>query len=65
LKSLVAGAKDVDIMIAPTYTALYQVAQTLKGSAIALGAQDLYWEEQGAFTGKYHLKCWWMPAAAT
>jgi triosephosphate isomerase len=52
LKSLVAGAKDVDIMIAPTYTALYQVAQTLKGSAIALGAQDLYWEEQGAFTGK-------------
>lgn len=52
LKSMVIGVKDVEIMIAPTYTALYQVAQALKGSPIALSAQDLYWEKQGAFTGK-------------
>jgi triosephosphate isomerase len=48
----VAAATGVEVMIAPTYTALYQVAQALKGSAIALGAQDLFWEKQGAFTGK-------------
>jgi triosephosphate isomerase (TIM) len=52
LKSLVNGVRGVQIMIAPTYTALSQVAQVLKGSAIALGAQDLFWEKQGAFTGK-------------
>jgi triosephosphate isomerase len=52
LKGLVAAATGVEVMIAPTYTALYQVAQALKGSAIALGAQDLFWEKQGAFTGK-------------
>ena len=52
LKRLVETAKNVEVMIAPTFTALYQVAQALKGSAIALGAQNLYWEKQGAFTGE-------------
>lgn len=52
LKSLLNGMRNVEVMIAPTYTALYQVAQTLEGSSIALGAQDLYWEKPGAFTGK-------------
>ena len=52
LKSLVKNATDVEVMIAPTFTALYQVAQALKGSTIALGAQNLYWEKQGAFTGE-------------
>jgi triosephosphate isomerase len=41
------------IMIAPTFTRPFtRLPRVLKGSAIALGAQDLYWEEQGAFTGK-------------
>ena len=52
LKRLVNRATDVEVMIAPTFTALYQVAQALKGSTIALGAQNLYWEKQGAFTGE-------------
>lgn len=52
LKRLVNRARDVEVMIAPTFTALYQVAQALKGSTIALGAQNLYWEKQGAFTGE-------------
>ena len=52
LTRLVDDAKNVEVMIAPTFTALYQVAQVLKGSAIALGAQNLYWEKQGAFTGE-------------
>ena len=52
LKRLVNRARDVEVMIAPTFTTLYQVAQALKGSTIALGAQNLYWEKQGAFTGE-------------
>jgi triosephosphate isomerase (TIM) len=52
LKTLVESASDVEVMIAPTFTALYQVSRTLEGSAIALGAQNLHWEPQGAFTGE-------------
>jgi triosephosphate isomerase (TIM) len=52
LKDLAKHATDVEVMIAPTFTALYQVGQALQGSNIALGAQNLYWEKQGAFTGE-------------
>lgn len=52
LKKLVKDASDVEVMIAPTFTALHQVAQALQGSSIAVGAQNIYWEKQGAFTGE-------------
>ena len=52
LKTLVAGVKDVDIMIAPTFTALAQVAAEIEASPIALGAQNMHWESKGAFTGE-------------
>ena len=52
LKELVEQASNVEVMIAPPFTALIQVGQALQGSRIALGAQNLYWEPQGAFTGE-------------
>jgi len=52
LKELVKTASNVEVMIAPTFTALFQVAGVVKGSHIALGAQNLHWESQGAFTGE-------------
>jgi triosephosphate isomerase len=52
LKSRVDKTTDVEVMIAPACTALYQVAQALKGSTIAVGAQNLHWEPRGAFTGE-------------
>lgn len=52
LKSLVAGAAGVQVMIAPPFTALSQVAAQISGSAIALGAQNMHWESHGAFTGE-------------
>ncbi|BBO86783.1 hypothetical protein DSCO28_73490 (plasmid) [Desulfosarcina ovata subsp. sediminis] len=52
LKILVASATGVEVMIAPTFTALYQVGQVLKESPIALAGQNLHWEPQGAFTGE-------------
>ncbi len=42
----------VDVVVCPPFTALSTVAQALKGSRIGLGAQDLFWEPQGAFTGE-------------
>ena len=47
-----AGIKDKDVMIAPPFTALLAVSEVLKGSPISLGAQNLFWEKDGAFTGE-------------
>ncbi|OHD10724.1 MAG: triose-phosphate isomerase [Spirochaetes bacterium GWC1_27_15] len=44
--------KDVDVMIAPPFTALDAVAQEIKGSIIKLGAQNVNDNEKGAFTGE-------------
>ncbi len=43
---------DVDIMIAPPFTALESVSRMIKNSPVALGAQNLYWEDEGAYTGE-------------
>jgi triosephosphate isomerase len=44
--------QERDIVIAAPYTALYPLGQTLRASAIQLSAQNVHWEEQGAFTGE-------------
>jgi triosephosphate isomerase len=49
---LVKNASGVDVVIAPPFTALDRVAVALRGSEIALGAQNLNAEEEGAFTGE-------------
>lgn len=41
-----------DVMIAPVFTALSAVRAALEGTPVALGAQNVHWEEQGAFTGE-------------
>jgi triosephosphate isomerase len=47
-----AGAvADVDIMIAPPFTAIAAVSAVVKGGPVAVGAQDLFWEQEGAYTG--------------
>jgi triosephosphate isomerase len=52
LKALVAGAADVDIMIAPPFTALSQVSAAISGSNIAMGAQNMHPAAEGAYTGE-------------
>jgi len=54
-RAIVDGCKDAnnrEVMIAPVYTALSDVAGITNGSAVGLGGQDLYWETGGAFTGE-------------
>jgi triosephosphate isomerase len=48
----VADNHNVDIVVAPVYTALSKVAETINGSNIKLAAQNCYPEPQGAFTGE-------------
>jgi triosephosphate isomerase len=41
-----------EIVLCPTYLAIDAAIQATKGSSIAIGAQDLYWQQEGAFTGE-------------
>ena len=52
LKRLIQDTQSVDVVVCPVYTALSDVSEVLIESEIKLGAQDLYWEEKGAFTGE-------------
>ena len=52
LKVHLKGIEDVEVAIAPPFTALYAVSQELKGSSIHLASQNIFWEEKGAFTGE-------------
>jgi len=52
LKRLITDCEDIDVVVCPVYTALSEVSEILLESSIGLGAQDLYWEEKGAFTGE-------------
>ena len=41
-----------EVVICPNFISLLEVGKVLKGSGIALGAQDVFWEENGAYTGE-------------
>jgi triosephosphate isomerase (TIM) len=45
-------AKDRDVMVAPPAILIPAVAQALAGSSILLGAQNMHYEDKGAFTGE-------------
>jgi triosephosphate isomerase len=51
-KPLVAASTHCDIVIAPPFTALATAAEAAAGSNIAISAQNMNWEKQGAFTGE-------------
>ncbi len=47
-----AGRAGREVVVAPVYTAIETVARALRGSGVKVAAQDLFWEERGAFTGE-------------
>ena len=49
---LVASVKHCEIIVAPPFTALAAAVEATKGSAIGIAAQDVYWANEGAFTGE-------------
>ncbi len=52
LKRELYQIENVDIVVCPPYTLLAYLADALAASNITLGGQDLFWEEEGAFTGE-------------
>jgi triosephosphate isomerase len=49
---LVDGIKQCDIVIAPPFTALHAAVEAARGTQIAIAAQNVFWEKEGAFTGE-------------
>ncbi|GAW29808.1 triose-phosphate isomerase [Carboxydocella sp. ULO1] len=52
IKPELAGATAAETVICAPFTALASLAEAVKGTPIRIGAQDLFWEEQGAYTGE-------------
>jgi triosephosphate isomerase (TIM) len=52
LKSLIKGIKNVDIVIAPPFTVLESVVRELKKTNVSVSAQNMYFEDKGAYTGE-------------
>src|SRR5919198_4744166 len=53
--ALIPQIQDVehcDIVVAPPYTALSAALDDTEGTRVAIAAQDVHWEERGAFTGE-------------
>jgi len=51
-RSLVKDVHDVEIVIAPPFTAIRAVAEAAHASNLGVAAQNLHWEREGAFTGE-------------
>lgn len=52
LKAAVKDVENVEILVAPPFTAISMLATKLGGSNVKLGAQNCYFENAGAFTGE-------------
>lgn len=52
LKERVSDVSNVEVVVCPPFISLAPVAEVIKDSNIALGAQNIYWEKKGAFTAE-------------
>lgn len=52
IKADLDAIEGVDKVVCPTFMAIHAVAELLKGSSIGVGAQNMYFEESGAYTGE-------------
>lgn len=52
LRALTSNARDVEIVVAPPFTAIHAAAEALRGDRVYLAAQNILWEREGAFTGE-------------
>ncbi len=52
LKNALAGIEGAEAVVCPPFTLLKPIADALGGGNIALGAQDMFWEPKGAYTGQ-------------
>lgn len=43
---------DVDVAVCPSFTLLSRIKDVVRNTPVKVGAQDVFWEEKGAFTGQ-------------
>src|SRR3989449_9280336 len=48
----IQNVEHCDIVVAPPFTALATAVDETEGTRVAISAQDVYWEKEGAFTGE-------------
>jgi triosephosphate isomerase (TIM) len=51
-RSVVKDIEDVEIVLAPPFTALHAAAEAARNSNVGIAGQNLHWEREGAFTGE-------------
>src|SRR5690606_32218086 len=51
-RSMVKDMDDVEIVVAPPFTALHAVAEAARNTPVGVAGQDVHWEKEGAFTGE-------------
>jgi len=51
-RAVVKDLDGIDIVLAAPFTAVHAAAEAARSSNVAIAAQDVYWETQGAFTGE-------------
>jgi triosephosphate isomerase len=51
-RTLVKDVTGVEIVVAPPFLAVHAVAEASRNSPVAVAAQDVFWEQEGAFTGE-------------
>jgi len=52
LRSLVKDINDVTVVVAPPFTAVHAASEAARNSNVAVSAQNMSWEREGAFTGE-------------
>jgi triosephosphate isomerase len=52
LRALMKSVRNVEVMVAPPFLALHAASEAARGTDIGVGAQNVHWEKEGAFTGE-------------
>lgn len=56
LMPLIVGKPSVEVVLCPPFPILAKVEELIEGSRVALGGQDVFWKEKGAYTGQTSAK---------
>lgn len=56
IKSFLVGLKDIKIILCPAFVSLVDVKKEIKLKKIEIGAQDVFWMEEGAYTGEVSIQ---------
>jgi triosephosphate isomerase len=52
LRNLVKDVNDVTVVVAPPFTSVHAASEAARNSNVAVSAQNMFWEKEGAFTGE-------------